>query len=724
MKFPAALGFDVETVGDIQEYALQPCRMMQGKARISAASFATLEKTSGSLNPSTEMLRGMFQRAIDKQMYVVGWNVAFDAAWAIAAGLEQEVMQVKWMDAMLLWRHAVVEPEGDDVPRTHRKSYALAAALKEFAPEHAGFKEFEDFQSEDTDDLRLLLHRNQQDALWTIRLAQRFWDMLTNKQQRAALIEARCIPLCAWTKVHGIVGVEQAAKALSKTLQEDAKRIQAELLAAAPEAEGINLGSVKQLQTLLYDTWGLPAERFSKKTNLPSTDKYALFDLAVLDTRAKMIKELREAKNNRTKYAQGTLKSLEYNGDGIVRPQVKIFSTYSGRMTYASSDKASREEVKEAEKKPSLWLYHGESCSFLVMAEDDYYGGINSSSDLALCESLGEAKTGSVSELRKLLRSIGWSTDRIKSETLGAEPQAVPKGMKTVEKKAQVPVGVALHQWKRGKEYRRLLAAPEGFTLCEFDFCGQEFRWMAVASEDETMLSLCAPGEDAHSYMGAQIDQCDYRDLIRRVHADDEVAKIIRKLGKFSNLSFQYRVSARTATTKARIDYELDVTEAFIQKIQATYKQSYVGVGGLPTQRNGGYWGRQILRCKQTGYAETYAGRRVQLKGNWAGREAWPMESTAINYPIQGTGADQKYLALAVLRTILPQYGAYFYFELHDGLFIIIPDQHVAKAVPEIQRRLSNLPYKEAWGVTLPIQFPTDAKTGKTWGDLKDFPLT
>jgi len=646
MKFPVALGFDVETVGDIQEYALQPCRMLQGKARISAASFATLEKTSGSLNPSTELLRGMFRRAIDKQLYVVGWNVAFDAAWAIAAGLEQEVMQVKWLDAMLLWRHAAVEPEGDDIPRTKRKSFALEAALKEFAPEHAGFKDFEDFQSEDADDLRLLLHRNQQDALWTVRLAKRFWEMLTDEQQRAALIEARCIPLCAWTKVHGIVGGKQAAKELSKTLQEDAKRIQAELLAAAPEAEGINLGSVKQLQTLLYDTWGLPAERFSKKTNLPSTDKYALFDLAVLDPRAKLIKELREAKNNRTKYAQGTIKSLEYNEDGRVRPQVKIFSTYSGRMTYASSDRSTREVEKTTKK----------------------------------------------------------------------------NGTQMVETRAEVPVGVALHQWKRGKEYRRLVAAPEGFTLCEFDFCGQEFRWMAVASEDETMLSLCAPGEDAHSYMGAQIAQCDYRELIRRVHADEEDAKISRKLGKFSNLSFQYRVSARTATTKARIDYELDVTEAFIQKIQATYKQSYVGVGGLPTQRNGGYWGRQIVKCKQLGYAETYAGRRVQLKGNWAGREAWPMESTAINYPIQGTGADQKYLALAVLRTILPQYGAYFYFELHDGLFIIIPDQHVAKAVPEIQRRLSNLPYKEAWGVTLPIQFPTDAKTGKTWGDLKDFP--
>ncbi|MCB5286049.1 MAG: hypothetical protein LHW45_10755 [Candidatus Cloacimonetes bacterium] len=713
MEFPAALGFDVETVGDIQEYALQPCRMLQGKAHISAASFATLEKTSGSLNPTTELMRGMFRRAIDKQMYVVGWNAAFDAAWAIAAGLEDEVMQVKWLDAMLLWRHAVVEPEGDDIPRTHRKSYALAAALKEFAPEHAGFKDFEDFQSEDADDLRLLLHRNQQDALWTVRLAKRFWDMLTDEQQRAALIEARCIPLCAWTKVHGIVGGKQAAKELSKTLQEDAKRIQAELLAAAPEAEGINLGSVKQLQTLLYDTWGLPAERFSKKTNLPSTDKYALFDLAVLDPRAKLIKELREAKNNRTKYAQGTLKSLEYNGDGRVRPQVKIFSTYSSRMTYGSSDSAEIAVEKQGAKKESLWLYHPESEAFLVMAYKDFCREVSKSADAGLCVEVGLAKTGSVAELRRLLKeNLGWDKARINLTTQGVGQQSIPRDVKVESKKVKVPVGVALHQWKRGKEYRRLIQAPDGFTLCELDFAGQEFRWMAVASEDETMLALCAPGEDAHSYMGAQIAQCDYKELVRLVHAEDADAQARRKLGKFSNLSFQYRIGVESATTKARVDYEMPLTKTFVGQILATYKAAYTGVPQ--------YWTRQILKCKQLGYAETFAGRRVQLKGNWAGREAWPLESTAINYPIQGTGGDQKYLALAVLRNILPKYGAYFYYELHDGIFTIVPNAVVQPFYIEAKNALSNLPYKKAWGVDLPIKFPVDGKVGPTWGDLKE----
>jgi hypothetical protein len=535
--------------------------MLQGKAWITAASFALGDKVAGQLNPPSEMIRQVLRKAIEQDLYVVAWNTAFDAAWCIAAGLEAEVFAVKWLDGMLLWRHAVVEPEGDDIPRNQRKSYALKAALAEFAPEHAGFKDFDDFQSEDEGSLKLLLHRNKMDALWTVRLAEKFWGMLTAKQQRAALIEARCIPLCAWTKVHGIVGGKSEAEELSAKLVEDAERLEEELRIAAPEAAGVNFGSPKQLQHLLYTTWGLPAERFSKKTNDPSTDKYALFDLALLDPRARLIKELREAKNNRTKYAAGTLKSLEYNGDGRVRPQVKIFSTYTSRMTYGSSDRALRIETKT------------------------------------------NKKTGEQTQ---------------------------------VEKTVEVPVGIALHQWKRGKEYRRLIQAPEGFTLCEFDFDGQEFRWMAVGSGDETMLSLCEPGEDAHSYMGAQIAQIDYKDLVRRVRDDDAEAGPQRKMGKFANLSFQYRVSARTAAVKARIDYELPVNEAFIQQILATYKQTYPGVGGLPSQRNGGYWGAQIRKCKELGYAETFAGRRVQLKGNWAGRDAWPMESTAINYPIQG----------------------------------------------------------------------------------------
>ena len=179
------------------------------------------------------------------------------------------------------------------------------------------------------------------------------------------------------------------------------------------------------------------------------------------------------------------------------------------------------------------------------------------------------------------------------------------------------------------------------------------------------------------------------------------------------NLSYQYRVSAKTATVKARVEYEMDVDEAFIANTQRIYLSSYVGVPR--------YWNSQIYTCKSKGYAETFAGRRVQLRGNWASkRERWGLESTAINYPIQGTGGDQKYLALAIARNLLPQFGGYFYYELHDGLFFIFPHNQTAKAAPVFSKELSNLPYKKAWGVDLPIQFPVDGKIGPSWGDLKD----
>ena len=346
MIFPPSLGFDLETHGDLPEYGLQPFRATQGQASIKAASVATADKSAGKLYPTTQEVKNMLLLAVRQDRYMVGWNVAFDAAWCIAVGLEQEVFQVKWLDAMHLWRHAVVEPEGEDIPRPHRKSYSLESAMHEFHLEDAGFKEFDDFQATDEASLELLLHRNRMDAQWTLRLAEKFWGMLNDKQQRAALIEARCIPMVAKSAVMGLAVNLQAAEDLGVKLAAEADALYEELLSTSPEVEGLNLGSPLQLQTLLYDNWKLPVNRWSKKTGKPSTDKYALYDLAVIDPRAKLIKQLREAKNNRTKYAEAIKKSVAYNGDGRTRPQMKIFGTYTGRATYSSTQKGPSQKKK------------------------------------------------------------------------------------------------------------------------------------------------------------------------------------------------------------------------------------------------------------------------------------------------------------------------------------------------------------------------------------------
>lgn len=274
-------------------------------------------------------------------------------------------------------------------------------------------------------------------------------------------------------------------------------------------------------------------------------------------------------------------------------------------------------------------------------------------------------------------------------------------------------IGFALHQMKRDPIYRATIVPPPGYTLVEFDAAGQEFRWMAIASEDPTMLKLCLPGEDPHSYMGAQIGNRDYRELVKQVHAGDKNAKALRQLGKVANLSLQYRTTANKLCVVARVKHLIDMSRDTAYAIHQTYRRAYPGVPQ--------YWGRQISVVRSKGYVETFAGRRVKVVGGWEGPMGWSMGSTAINYRIQGTGADQKYLALACLKPYLVSIGAMFAWDLHDGIYFYIPDDKVKAAIPEMRNILETLPYEKAWGLKPPIPLPWDCKLGKSWGDLKDW---
>lgn len=161
------------------------------------------------------------------------------------------------------------------------------------------------------------------------------------------------------------------------------------------------------------------------------------------------------------------------------------------------------------------------------------------------------------------------------------------------------------------------------------------------------------------------------------------------------------------------MQYSIPMELPEAEVIHRTYQQSYRNV---PL-----FWRRQIELTKRLGYVETFAGRRVQVAGNWRGTQGWSMESTSINYRIQGSGADQKYLALSVLRPYITRIGAVFAWELHDGIYLYVPDAMVKRAAVEIPYLLANLPYRKAWGFTPPIPLPWDCKFGPSWGMLKEW---
>lgn len=612
------VAFDSETWGKLPEYALQPFRARTGDAWLTSFAVASDTSVRGTLKPSKAQLRGWLQSMARADVRVVGWNTPFDLAWLIALGLKEEVLACKWLDAMLLWRQLEVRPDFTN-EGGKRQSFSLKNAVREYVPEYADYEKGVSFDPNENPEQ--LLEYNKLDSMLTLKLARMFWDRMTPEMRRIAQIEAAALPVVAEAIVEGLHIDTNAAHELDKKL-EDAANV-AFVTLKVSDSEAITpevLASPMQLAELLFEKWGLTPTGFTDK-GAPSTDKESLWKLAHFDPRAKLVRDYREANNNRKKFVTSTLESLTYNGDGVTRPQPRIASTYTARMTYSS-------------------------------------------------------KQG--------------------------------KG------KSERPIGVAIHQWKRGKEFRKLIIPPPGYVLGEFDFAGQEFRWMAVMSGDPIMLKLCAPGEDAHGYMGSRIAGWTYEDMRERLHEGDADAKARRQLGKVANLSCQYRTSAARLLSVAQVQYDLPMTLGEAKIIHTTYRTTYRHVQE--------YWRRQVAHAKRNGYVENLIGRRVYLgePHTWNHALNWSYESTAINFPIQSIGADQKYLAILVLRDLLKEFDSRFYLELHDGLYVIIPEAKAAAAAVKIKHVLSNLPYRRAWGVDLPIKFPVGAKLGRSWGDLKE----
>jgi DNA polymerase I-like protein with 3'-5' exonuclease and polymerase domains len=628
MGFPRTkfISFDVESSGELPEYALQPVRVLQGKSWITTFAYCYSDdgkrvRTEGKIRPTRDDLEAMLDFAIATNRKIVGWNVGFDIAWLMAYGLTEKVQQIKWFDAMLFWRHLEIRPGylNEEGEYSEKQSFRLKDdAMPKFFPDQAGYEEDIDYHATDAESLDKLYTYNKKDVGFTLRIAEIVFNQLTPEQQKAAIIEAECLPMVAYASyLQGLTVDRSIVEKLDRTLLDTATTTLERLEELGATAKV--LSSPKQLATLLFDTWGMTPLKMSKKTGAPSTDKESLYEIAFDDPRAKIVRDYREAVGNRKKFATTVIDSMNYWGEDITRPSAIVFGTYSGRMTYASAQGRNKDKRQ---------------------------------------------------------------------------------------------TGFAIHQMKRGKEFRSIIKAPEGFVIGEFDAAGQEFRLMACASEDETMLALCQPGEDPHGFMGSKIGGVDYRELIEKVAQGDKKFKDFRQLGKVANLALQFRTSAPKLKSVARVQYQLPMELPEAKMIRQTYLETYRGVPK--------YWQKQIALGKQLGYVETFAGRRVQLGHRWTSENSWSLESTTINFRIQGSGADQKYLALAALKPFLQANGCYFYFELHDGLYVLIPEGKQLKLAEKIQSILNGLNYQKAWGWTPLCPLTWDCKLGKDWGSLKE----
>lgn len=289
--------------------------------------------------------------------------------------------------------------------------------------------------------------------------------------------------------------------------------------------------------------------------------------------------------------------------------------------------------------------------------------------------------------------------------------QKLLKNGKIRESKTKVALGLPIHQMKRGK-LRRMFIAPKGYKLVEMDFAGQEMRLMASIAPESKMIELFNSDTDLHAYTAAEIYGIPF-DKFRGMKETKEY-KEMRQLGKVTNLSLQYRLSAKNLYRVWHDKYDLtDKTEQDAIRARDVYLGIY---NGIPS-----YWRDIVNFARNNGYVTNMAGRKYYLD-KWSGEAAWASQQTAINFPIQSTGAEQKILALYELRKFMQQEGLLLGWDLHDGMYFFVPDGVMQDdVIAEMVEIASNLDYEKAWGWEPKVKFPVEAKVGVNWADLKPF---
>jgi len=272
--------------------------------------------------------------------------------------------------------------------------------------------------------------------------------------------------------------------------------------------------------------------------------------------------------------------------------------------------------------------------------------------------------------------------------------------------------GVALHQWPREKEFRALIVPRKGYKHVEFDAAGQESRLMADKSGDYNMREAFIQGKDFHSVTGSRIAGLSYEAFIKGKEEGNSAitgTHGFRYQGKFCNLSNNFRIGVKKLRLQSRVQYGMDVDFIQAKQWHETFFHLFPGVKK--------YWGAAIAAGKTIGYAETLAGRRFKLS-YWGKDDRWGTESSALMFPIQGSGADMKDLAIQELTKHYPQFV--FWFDLHDGLHMQVPEEVPNSVLLEARQMLDDLDYNKWWGYTPSIPLTWDVSVGTRWSQLEE----
>ena len=208
-----------------------------------------------------------------------------------------------------------------------------------------------------------------------------------------------------------------------------------------------------------------------------------------------------------------------------------------------------------------------------------------------------------------------------------------------------------------GRRVRQAFIAAPGSKIVAADYSQIELRIMAHLSEDPTLVSAFAAGQDIHRATAAEVFGV----------ATEEVTVDMRRSAKAINFGLIYGMSA------FGLARQLNIGRKQAAEYIELYFERYPGVQNyMDTIRH---------TAAEQGYVETVFGRRLYLPEINArnGMRRQAAERTAINAPMQGTAADIIKLAMIHVDDWLENSDlqSRMIMQVHDELVLEVPESEM-----------------------------------------------
>ncbi len=246
-----------------------------------------------------------------------------------------------------------------------------------------------------------------------------------------------------------------------------------------------------------------------------------------------------------------------------------------------------------------------------------------------------------------------------------------------------------------GREVRRAFVADKGNMLLGVDYSQIELRVLAHISQDATLLSAFAQGQDIHKATAAAVNRITL----------EEVTYEQRSFAKRVNFGLIYGMGPHRLARDSDLSFEeaRNFIELYFERLPGV--RDYI---------------ENTKRQAQEAYeVSTLFGRKRDfpvLKNKSANRNIVEGElRAAINMPIQGTAADIMKRAMIDLYDALHQssLSAKMILQVHDELVLEVPEHEL-----ETTKDLVVQIMESAYSLDAPLK--ANAQAGKNWRDMTE----